>query len=105
MQTLLRRSLTASGLAPGAAIIGQDAIASSDEAVRWQSVIGIAQADNVVGSETGAVTGGGAPWSTFAEMVALEPQRDRAGTAVSPGAGRAFASEQDIRVSNQRIAP
>jgi hypothetical protein len=32
--------------------------------VRWLDVIGIPQPGNVVGSGTGAVTGGGVPWST-----------------------------------------
>ena len=65
MQTFLRKSLIVSGLALGAAVIGQNAIAGPDDTLRWQSVIGIAQANNVVGSGTGAVTGGGIPWSTL----------------------------------------
>jgi hypothetical protein len=65
MQTFFRKSLIVSGLALGAAVIGQNAIAGSGDTLRWQSVIGIAQANNVVGSGTGAVTGGGAPWSTL----------------------------------------
>lgn len=35
-----------------------------DPVVRWRQVIGIIQAGNVVGSGTGAVTGGGQPWTT-----------------------------------------
>lgn len=65
MQTFLRKSLIVSGLALGAAVIGQNAIAGPDDTLRWQSVIGIAQANNVVGSGTGAVSGGGVPWSTL----------------------------------------
>ena len=65
MQTLLRKSLIVSGLALGAAVIGRNAIAGPDDTLRWQSVIGIAQANNVVGSGTGAVTGGGIPWSAL----------------------------------------
>lgn len=64
MQSLLRKSLIVSGLALGAAVIGQNASADSGDTLRWQSVIGIAQANNVVGSGTGAVTGGGTPWSS-----------------------------------------
>ncbi|MGH8314936.1 MAG: hypothetical protein ACRETU_07275 [Steroidobacterales bacterium] len=65
MHSLLRQSVLLSGLALGAAFIGQNASASADDNVRWQSVIGIVQANNVVGSGTGAVTGGGTPWSTL----------------------------------------
>jgi hypothetical protein len=65
MQTFLRKSLIVSGLALGAAVIGQNAIAGPDDTLRWQSVIGIAQPNNVVGSGTGAATGGGAPWSAL----------------------------------------
>ena len=63
MQTLLRKSLIVSGLALGAVVIGQNATAGPGDTLRWQSVIGIAQGNNVVGSGTGAVTGGPGPWS------------------------------------------
>jgi hypothetical protein len=69
MQALFRKSLIVAGLALGAAVVGQNASADSldifrDSAnnLRWQSVIGIAQAGNVVGTGTGAVTGAGV-WS------------------------------------------
>jgi hypothetical protein len=65
MQTLLRKSMVVSAFAIGAVVIGQNAIAGPDDSLRWRSVIGIAQANNVVGSGTGAVTGGGIPWSTL----------------------------------------
>ena len=35
-----------------------------DPVVRWRQVVGIIQAGNVVGSGTGAVTGGLLPWTT-----------------------------------------
>jgi hypothetical protein len=63
MHTLLRKSLIVSGLALGVAVIGQNAFAGPDDTARWESVIGIAQANNVVGSGTGTATGGGIPWS------------------------------------------
>src|SRR5207253_8245442 len=72
MQTLLRKSLVVSGLALGAAVIGQNAIAGQGDILSWQSVIGIAQANNVVGSGTGAVTGGGIPWSTLGGHVNID---------------------------------
>jgi hypothetical protein len=72
MQALLSKSLIVSGLALGAALIGgnasaqdgsaRDGSAGPDNTLRWQSVIGIAQAGNVVGTGTGAVTGAGV-WS------------------------------------------
>ena len=63
MQQALRKSLIVSGLALAAAAVGQSASANQDDVVRWQSVIGIASPNNVVGTGTGAATGGGAPWS------------------------------------------
>lgn len=65
MQSLSLKSLVVSGLALGAVVIGPTASADTGYTVRWQSVIGIVQANNVVGTGTGAVTGGGAPWSTL----------------------------------------
>jgi hypothetical protein len=69
MQTLLRKSLVVAGLALGAGVIGQNAIAGQGDTLHWQSVIGIAQANGVVGVGTGAVTGGGTPWSTLGGQV------------------------------------
>jgi hypothetical protein len=71
MQTFLRKSLIISGLALGAAVIGQNASAGQngtavpDDILHWQSVIGIIQASNVVGTGTGAVTGAPGPWSAL----------------------------------------
>ena len=76
MQTLLRKSLVVSALALGAAVIGQNAIADQGDTLRWRSVIGIAQANNVVGSGTGAVTGGGIPWSTLDGHVKVDLDTD-----------------------------
>lgn len=39
------------------------ASADDDALLVWQSIVGIVQANNVVGSGTGAVTGGGQPWT------------------------------------------
>jgi hypothetical protein len=77
MQTWLRKSLLVAGLALGAAVIGQNASgqnngASSDDALHWQSVIGIVQANNVVGSGTGAVTGAPGPWSALGGHVKVD---------------------------------
>jgi len=70
MQTSLRKSLIVCGLALAAAVIGQNASADpGDTLLRWQSVIGIAQANNLVGSGTGVVTGGGVPWSALGGRV------------------------------------
>ena len=65
MQTWLRKSLIVSGLTLGAAVIGQNASADSSDSVHWQSVIGIIQANNIVGSGTGAATGAPGPWSAL----------------------------------------
>lgn len=63
MPSLLQKSIVCS-LAFGVAVAGQNAIAGPKETLHWQSVIGIIQASNVVGSGTGAVTGAPGPWST-----------------------------------------
>jgi hypothetical protein len=39
------------------------ATADDDGVIAWQSIVGIVQANNVVGSGTGAVMGGGQPWT------------------------------------------
>lgn len=62
MQTLFRKSLIVSGLALGAALIGGTASADPSDNLRWQSIIGIQEKGNVVGTGTGAVTGAGV-WS------------------------------------------
>jgi hypothetical protein len=72
MQSFLRKSLIVSGLALGAAVIGQNASADPGDTLRWQSVIGIAQGNNVVGTGTGAVTGGGTPWSAQGGRVSVD---------------------------------
>jgi hypothetical protein len=77
MQTLWRKSMLVSGLALGAALIGPNASANADDTLRWQSVIGIAQANNVVGSGTGAVTGGGAPWSALDGHVSVDLRKGK----------------------------
>jgi hypothetical protein len=40
------------------------AIAADDPVVRWREIVGIIQPGNVVGSGTGAITGGLLPWIT-----------------------------------------
>jgi hypothetical protein len=65
MQKLFSKSLIVSGLALGAAVFGQSASASSEDLVRWQSVIGIIQGNNIVGTGAGAVMGAPGPWSTL----------------------------------------
>ena len=72
MQTLLSKSLVVSGLALSAALIGGNASADSADQLRWQSVIGIIQANNVVGTGTGAVTGAPGAWSAQGGHVAVD---------------------------------
>jgi hypothetical protein len=76
MQTLFRKSLIVSGLALGAALIGGNASADPGDNLRWQSVIGIAQAGNVVGTGTGAVTGAGV-WSAQGGHVKVDPDKGK----------------------------
>jgi hypothetical protein len=60
MQKFLSKSLIVSALA----LAGVANSASADTA-HWQSVIGIIQGGNVVGTGTGAATGAPGPWSTL----------------------------------------
>jgi|SRR6185369_15233318 hypothetical protein len=39
-------------------------LAIPDQVIRWERIVGVIQPGNVVGSGTGAVTGGGQPWVT-----------------------------------------
>ena len=73
METRLLRSLVVSGLALGAMAIGQGANADASDIVRWQTVVGIIQGNNVVGTGTGAVTGGPGPWSALGGHVKVDP--------------------------------
>jgi hypothetical protein len=38
--------------------------ADGGDTLRWQTIVGIVDAKNVVGSGTGAIAGGGQPWTT-----------------------------------------
>ncbi|TMG87794.1 MAG: hypothetical protein E6H78_00275 [Betaproteobacteria bacterium] len=73
MQTFFFKSLLVSALAVVAAVVVQNASADPGDALRWQSVIGIAQTNGVVGTGTGAVTGGPTPWSTLGGHVSVDP--------------------------------
>jgi hypothetical protein len=77
MQSLLRKSLIVSGIALSAAAFGQNASADSSDNLRWQSVIGIAAPNNVVGVGTGAITGGPTPWSTLGGHVNVDLTKSR----------------------------
>ena len=72
MPTSLRKSLLVSGIALGAALIGGNASADSAYTLNWQSVIGIVQGNNVVGSGTGAATGAPGPWSALGGHVNVD---------------------------------
>ena len=69
MQMWLRNSLVVTALALGAT---QFAHAGQADVAHWQSVIGIIQGGNVVGSGTGAVTGVPGPWSAQGGHVAVD---------------------------------
>lgn len=77
MQSLLRKSLIVSGLALSAAAFGQNASADSSDILRWQSIIGIAAPNNVVGTGAGAITGGPTPWSTQGGHVNVDLTKSR----------------------------
>ncbi len=61
MKTMMRHALLLAALSVGVTAVPAYA---DDDTLRWQEVIGIIQAGNLVGSGAGQVTGGGQPWST-----------------------------------------
>jgi len=75
MKTWLSKSLFLSAIALGATVAhaGTDGASS----LRWQSVIGIIQGGNIVGSGSGAVTGAPGPWSAQGGHVAVDFKRSR----------------------------
>lgn len=72
MQTFLSKSLLVSGIALGTAFSGGNASADSASTLHWQSVIGIVQGNNVIGSGTGAATGAPGPWSALGGHVNVD---------------------------------
>jgi hypothetical protein len=47
-----------------AAVVPLHANADVGDTIQWQSIVGIVQANNVVGVGAGAIAGGGQPWTT-----------------------------------------
>jgi hypothetical protein len=47
-----------------AALVSLGSAGADSATVKWDDVIGIVQAGNLVGSGTGRITGGGQPWTT-----------------------------------------
>jgi len=62
MHRVWNKIVIVASLALGMAAVGQHAAASGFSNIGWQSMMGIVQANAVVGSGTGAVTGGPSPW-------------------------------------------
>jgi hypothetical protein len=50
--------------AVGMSLLGATAPAQADDVAHWQTVVGLIQPANAVGSGTGVVVGGGQPWTT-----------------------------------------
>ena len=75
MQTWLRKSLVVTALALGATQFAH--AAEPSDVIRWQSVIGIIQGGNVVGSGTGAMTGVPGPWSAQSGHATVDLARGR----------------------------
>ena len=75
MKTLFSKTMIATAL--GAVLVSGNALADNDDVLRWQSVIGIIQGGNVVGSGTGAITGVPGPWSARGGQVRIDPDRNR----------------------------
>jgi len=62
--TWSKPALGAAVLAAAALLSPMQATADGGDSIQWRTIVGILQANNVVGSGTGAVTGGGQPWTT-----------------------------------------
>jgi hypothetical protein len=90
MQTWLRKSLVIAVLTLGGT---QFAYADQSDIARWQSVIGIIQGGNVVGSGTGAVAGAPGPWSAQDGHVTVNLTRGKIDFAVR---GLVFAAGNAI---------
>ena len=93
MNTQLSKSLIVSALALGAAVFGVNASADPGDNLRWQSVIGIIQGGNVVGTGTGAVSSNGQPWSARGGHVKVDPDTGRIDFSVD---GLVFAGGNSI---------
>ena len=74
MHTSLRKSVLVTALVLGIVPIAQ---AQQAYVARWQSVIGIIQGSNVVGTGTGAVTGAPGPWSAQGGHVTVDFARGK----------------------------
>jgi hypothetical protein len=77
MHAFLRKSLIVSSLVFGVAVISGNASADPGDTVHWKSVIGIIQANSVVGTGTGAVTGAPGPWSAQSGNVSVNLDRGK----------------------------
>ena len=77
MTRSLHLSLVAATLALGTTLFGSVARADGGDTVRWQAVNGIVAAGNVVGTGTGASTGGPTPWSTLDGHARVDLARGR----------------------------
>ena len=72
---LAGKTLALCAALPGV-IASAASFADSGNTVRWATVIGIMQAGNVVGSGSGAVTGGGQPWSALGGQALVDLKND-----------------------------
>ena len=58
-----RSSMSAVVTLLAGSLVSLHAYADAGDTIQWQSIVGIVQANNVVGTGSGAVTGGGQPWT------------------------------------------
>src|SRR5579884_3528294 len=75
MHKLLRKPLVVVVLTLAAASVEQSAFASPGHVLRWESLIGIAQGNSIVGTGTGAVTGAPGPWSALGGHVKVDLEK------------------------------
>ena len=59
-----RSSMSAVVTLLAGSLVSLHAYADAGDTIQWQSIVGIVQANNVVGVGAGSITGGGQPWTT-----------------------------------------
>lgn len=64
MQTFRFKQALIGAILGAALLPAMQANADGGDTLRWQTIVGIVDAKNVVGSGTGIVNGGGQPWTT-----------------------------------------
>lgn len=74
MQTHWPKATIGAAVLAAALVSPLQATAGEGGLLQWQTIVGIVQANNVVGSGSGAVIGGGQPWTTSGGHASVDLQ-------------------------------